>query len=130
MGLIRTLTSRGKEYFGRAETHDFQAYMAVNDIEHTKTNARSPQTNGTRERFHKTVHKSFTKWHSENKVYWDVEALQQDMDTWMSHYNHERTYQGKMCCGRTPWQRWVIESHIWREKVTKLKTGKEGLKIA
>lgn len=53
--LLRILTDRGTEYCGRAESHDFQLYLAINDVEHTKTKARSPQTNGICERFHKTI---------------------------------------------------------------------------
>ena len=50
MGIIRILTDRGTEYCGKAETHDYQLYLAVNDIEHTKTKAAHPQTNGICER--------------------------------------------------------------------------------
>ena len=53
--LQRILTDRGAEYCGKAETHDYQLYMAINDIEHTKTKARLPQTNRICERFHKTM---------------------------------------------------------------------------
>jgi len=44
--MLRILTDRGTEYCGRPEQHDYQLYLAVNDIEHTKTKAKSPQTNG------------------------------------------------------------------------------------
>ena len=44
--MLRILTDRGTEYCGRAETHDYQLYLTINDIEHTKTKVRSPQTNG------------------------------------------------------------------------------------
>lgn len=44
MGVIRMLTDRGTEYCGKPETHDYQLYLALNDIEHTKTKARHPQT--------------------------------------------------------------------------------------
>ena len=36
MGLLRILTDRGTEYCGKAETHDYQLYLAINDIEHTR----------------------------------------------------------------------------------------------
>lgn len=55
MGIIRILTDRGTEYCGKLETHDYQLYLGINGIEHTKTKARHPQTNGICERFHKTV---------------------------------------------------------------------------
>ena len=53
--LLRMLTDRGTEYCGRVEQHDYELYLAVNDIDHTKTKARSPQTNGFCARFHKTI---------------------------------------------------------------------------
>lgn len=55
MGSRRNLTDRGTEYCGKAESYDDQLYLSVNDIEHTKTNANRPQTNGICERFPKTI---------------------------------------------------------------------------
>jgi transposase InsO family protein len=100
--LLRILTDRGTEYCGKAETHDYQLYLAINDIEHTKTKARSPQTNGICERFHKTINQEFYQVTFRKKVYRDLESLQLDLDQWIEYYNNERTHQGKMCCGRTP----------------------------
>lgn len=57
--LLRILTDRGTEYCGKAEQHVYQLYLAVNDIEQTRTRARSPQTNGICERFHKTILQEF-----------------------------------------------------------------------
>ena len=56
MGILRMLTDRGTEYCGKAETHDYQLYLALNDIGHTKTKARHPQTNGICERFARLPH--------------------------------------------------------------------------
>ncbi|MER3356528.1 MAG: IS481 family transposase, partial [Hoeflea sp. D1-CHI-28] len=53
--LLRILTDRSTKYCGRVEQHDYELYLAVNDIDHTKTEAKSPQTNGICERFHKTL---------------------------------------------------------------------------
>jgi transposase InsO family protein len=100
--LLRILTDRGTEYCGKAETHDYQLYLAINDIEHTKTKARSPQTNGICERFHKTLNQEFYQVTFRKKIYRDLETLQLDLDQWIEYYNNERTHQGKMCCGRTP----------------------------
>ena len=57
--MLRILTDRGTEYCGNRETHDYQLYLAVNDIDHTRTKARSPQTNGICERLHKTILQEF-----------------------------------------------------------------------
>ena len=50
--LIRMLTDRGTEYCGKAEQHAYQLFLAIEDIEHTKTQVRSPQTNGKRASTH------------------------------------------------------------------------------
>jgi len=34
--MLRILTDRGTEYCGRIEHHDYQLYLAINDIDHTK----------------------------------------------------------------------------------------------
>lgn len=114
--LLRILTDRGTEYCGRAESHDFQLYLAINDIEHTKTKARSPQTNGICERFHKTILQEFYQVTFRKKIYSDLDQLQQDLDVWLFHYNNERTHQGKMCCGRTPMETLVDGKTVWQDK--------------
>ena len=81
--LLRILTDRGTEYCGKAETHDYQLYLAINDIDHTKTKARSPQTNGICERFHKTILQEFYQVTFRKKIYRDIETLQVDLDQWI-----------------------------------------------
>ncbi len=115
--LLRILTDRGTEYCGKAETHDYQLYLAINDIDHTKTKARSPQTNGICERFHKTILQEFYQVTFRKKIYRDIETLQADLDEWLFKYNHERTHQGKMCCGRTPMETLEDGKNIWQEKL-------------
>ena len=114
--LLRILTDRGTEYCGRAEQHDYQLYLAVNDIDHTKTKAQSPQTNGICERFHKTILQEFYQITFRKKLYDTLEELQKDLDEWISSYNIQRTHQGKMCCGRTPMQTLIDGKLIWAEK--------------
>lgn len=115
--LLRVLTDRGTEYCGKAETHDYQLYLAINDIDHTKTKARSPQTNGICERFHKTILQEFFQVTFRKKIYQNIETLQADLDEWMEYYNNERTHQGKMCCGRTPIETLEDGKEIWQEKL-------------
>lgn len=57
--LLRILTDRGTEYCGIREQHEYQLYLAIEDIDHTKTKAKSPQTNGICERFHRTIQDEF-----------------------------------------------------------------------
>ena len=115
--LLRILTDRGTEYCGKAETHDYQLYLAVNDIEHTKTKAKSPQTNGICERFHKTVLQEFYQITFRKKIYRDIDTLQSDLDEWIDYYNNKRTHQGKMCCGRTPMETLKEAKPIIEEKM-------------
>ncbi len=57
--MLRILTDRGTEFCGKVEQHDYQLYLAINDIAHTKTKAMSPQTNDICERYHKTILNEF-----------------------------------------------------------------------
>lgn len=114
--LLRILTDRGTEYCGKAERHDYQLYLAINDIEHTKTKVKSPQTNGICERFHKTLLQEFYQVALRKKLYADLQRLQADLDAWLMYYNQQRTHQGKMCCGRTPMVTLQDGKQVWQEK--------------
>ncbi len=114
--ILRILTDRGTEYCGKAETHDYELYLGINDIEHSKTKARHPQTNGICERFHKTILQEFYQVTFRKKIYSGIDELQMDLDMWLEEYNNNRTHQGKMCCGRTPMQTFLDGLNIWREK--------------
>ncbi|MBV2188476.1 IS481 family transposase [Providencia rettgeri] len=114
--MLRILTDRGTEFCGRVEHHDYQLYLAINDIDHTKTKVMSPQTNGICERFHKTILQEFYQITFRKKLYSDLESLQTDLDNWLWHYNNERTHQGKMCCGRTPMETLLDGKQLWAEK--------------
>ena len=93
VGVIRMLTDRGTAYCGKPETHDYQLYLALNDIEHTKAKARHRQTNGICERFHKTILQEFYQVAFRRKLHLALEELQTDLDAWLTYYNNERTHQ-------------------------------------
>ncbi|USE69448.1 IS481 family transposase [Pseudoalteromonas maricaloris] len=114
--MLRILTDRGTEYCGKVEHHDYQLYLAINDIDHTKTKAMSPQTNGICERFHKTILQEFYQVTFRKKLYSSLEELQKDLDEWINYYNNDRTHQGKKCCGRTPFETLLDGKSIWVEK--------------
>jgi transposase InsO family protein len=114
--VLRILTDRGTEYCGKVERHDYQLYLAINDIDHTKTKAMSPQTNGICERFHKTILQEFYQAAFRKKLYGDLETLQKDLDEWLVYYNNERTHQGKMCNGRTPMETLLTGKLVWDGK--------------
>lgn len=114
--VLRILTDRGTEYCGKADSHDYQLYLAINDIEHTRTKARHPQTNGICERFHKTILQEFYQSAFRRKIFGSLDELQSDLDKWLDYYNNERTHQGKQCCGRTPMETLLDGKSIWKEK--------------
>ena len=115
--LLRILTDRGTEYCGSLEHHEYQLYLAIEDIDHTKTKVRSPQTNGICERFHRTILGEFYQVAFRKKIYTSLEMLQADLDSWMEHYNGERTHTGKYCFGKTPFQTWLEAKHLAHEKM-------------
>lgn len=115
--VLRILTDRGTEYCGKPDAHDYQLFLALNDIDHTKTKARHPQTNGICERFHKTIKDEFYSIAFRKKIYLTVEELQQDLDVWMDRYNNRRTHQGKRCQGRTPMATFTENLPMAKEKM-------------
>lgn len=102
--LLRILTDRGSEYCGNREHHEYALYLDLEDIEHTRTKTRSPQTNGICERFHQTIQNEFYATAFRRKLYTSLDQLQADVDVWIKSYNEERTHSGKHCFGKTPMQ--------------------------
>lgn len=115
--LFRVLTDRGTEYCGTLEHHEYELYLAIEDIDHSKTKARHPQTNGICERFHRTIQEEFYQVAFRKKIYHSIEELQADLDQWLWLYNHERTHTGKYCFGRTPYQTFQETKHLAKEKM-------------
>jgi transposase InsO family protein len=101
--LLRILTDRGSEYCGNREHHEYELYLDLEDIEHTRTRAKRPQTNGICERFHQTIQNEFYATAFRRKLYISLEQLQADVDQWVGFYNKERSHSGKYCFGKTPW---------------------------
>jgi transposase InsO family protein len=115
--LLRILTDRGTEYNGSIENHEYQLYLAIEDIDHSKTKARHPQTNGICERFHRTIKEEFYDIAFRKKVYKSLDDLQEDLDQWMVYYNAVRPHSGKYCDGRTPNQTFSDTKHLADEKM-------------
>jgi transposase InsO family protein len=115
--LSRVLTDRGTEYCGSPERHEYELYLAVEDIDHTRTKTRSPQTNGICERFHRTVLDEFYRVAFRKKIYRTIEELQTDLDAWVVEYNHQRPHQGRWCYGKTPIQTLIDALPLAKEKL-------------
>jgi len=114
--LCRVLTDRGTEFCG-TERHPYELYLAVENIDHTRTKARHPQTNGICERFHKTILEEFYKPTFRKKLYRSIEELQVDLDAWIADYNERRTHQGRWCYGKTPMQTFLESLPLAKEKL-------------
>lgn len=115
--LCRVLTDRGTEYCGAPERHDYELYLAVEDIDHTRTKTKHPQTNGICERFHKTLLNEFYRVAFRKKIYRTLEELQADLDGWMEEYNSQRPHQGRWCYGKTPMQTFLDSVSLAKEKM-------------
>ena len=115
--LLRILTDRGTEFKGAREHHEYELYLSIEDIEHSYTKAKSPQTNGICERFHKTIQEEFYAIAFRKKIYNSIEELQNDLDEWLKHYNYERTHQGKNCKGMTPMKCFNKHKHLAQIKM-------------
>ena len=115
--LLRVLTDRGTEYCGQREHHEYELYLAVENIDHSRTKARHPQTNGICERFHRTIQEEFYATAFRKKLYNHLEELQADLDDWLAEYNRTRPHSGKYCYGKTPMQTFLDSVSLAREKM-------------
>jgi len=115
--LLRILTDRGTEYKGKPEYHEYELYLTIEGIEHTKTQVRHPQTNGICERLHRTMQEEFYAVAFRKKLYDSLAALQHDLDLWMDYYNNQRTHSGKYCFGKTPMETFNESLTLARHKM-------------
>ena len=115
--LLRMLTDRGTEYCGNREHHEYQLYLALEDIDHSKTRAKRPQSNGICERFHKTMLQEFYQIAFRKKIYNSIEELQADLDQWLKFYNEERPHSGRYCYGKTPMQTFNDSKQLAKQKM-------------
>ena len=114
--LLRVLTDRGSEYCGNPERHEYELYLAIEDIDHSRTKTKSPQTNGICERFQKTVLNEFYRVVFRRTLFRTLDELQRDLDTWMTEYNEDRPHQGRWCYGKTPMQTFLDTVSLAQEK--------------
>jgi transposase InsO family protein len=110
------LTDRGTEFCG-TQSHEYELYLAVEDIDHSRTKTKSPQINGICERFHRTVLDEFYRVAFRRKIYQAIDELQSDLDTWLVDYNQRRPHQGRWCFGKTPMQTFFDAIPLAKEKI-------------
>lgn len=100
---VRTILSdNGREYCGRPDAHPYELFLALEGIQHRKTQVRRPQSNGFIERFHKTILDEHFRIQGRSKWYESVEQMQADLDGYLAKYNSQRPHQGRNMNGRTP----------------------------
>lgn len=117
ISVLRMLTDNGKEYCGQQDTHHYQLFMYLNDIEHSRTKVRHPQTNGAVEKLNQIIQNEFYNVAFRKKLYGSLEELQSDLDIYMREYNFDRTNQGKRCKGRTPYETFSQGVQLYKEMV-------------
>lgn len=115
--LLRILTDRGTEYKGKREHHEYELYLDIEGIEHSKIQVRSPQSNGICERLHRTMQEEFYAVAFRKKLYTSFEQLQHDLDQWMEYYNNERPHSGRYCYGKAPMQTFDDSKYLAEEKM-------------
>jgi transposase InsO family protein len=115
--LLRVLTDRGTEFKGKPEHHEYELYLQIEGIEHSKTQVRHPQTNGICERLHRTMQEEFYAVAFRKKLYTSLDEMQQDLDEWMKYYNQERTHSGRYCYGKTPMETFKESLILARQKM-------------
>jgi len=117
VSLQRLLTDRGTEYCANPQHHEFELYLALEDIDHTRTKAQSPQTNGICERFQKKILNEFYRVTFRKKLYKTIEELQADLDQWLKLYNEQRPHQGRWCYGKKPIQTFIDTVPLAKDKM-------------
>lgn len=115
--LLRILTDRGTEYKGKPEHHEYELYLQIEGIEHSKTQVRHPQSNGICERLHRTIQEEFYAVAFRKKLYSNLMDLQHDLDEWIKYYNNERVHSGRYCYGKTPMQTFNESLNLARQKL-------------
>ena len=105
------------EYCGNPEHHEYELYLALEDIDHSRTKTKSPQTNGIVERFHKTRCSMYEFYRVvfRKKIYRSIAELQADLDAWVQSYNEDRAHQGRWCFGKTPMQTFLDATPLAKE---------------
>lgn len=112
------LSDNGREFCGRADSHPYELFLQLEEINHRKTKVRRPQSNGFVERLHRTLLDEHFRIKGRSKWYESLEEMQKDLEIYLKTYNESRTHQGRGMKGRTPKQAFLEE----RAKIPKTKS--------
>lgn len=117
LAMLRIMIERGTEYCGKVEQHNYQLYLAINYIDHTKTKALSLQTNCICEHFHKTILQEFYQVTFRKKLYEDLESLQMDLENWCGFTIMSKLIRGKCAAGVRHWPRYLMENGSGQKRI-------------
>jgi hypothetical protein len=101
--LLRVLTDRGSEFCGNPERHEYELYLAVEDIDHSRTKTKSPQTNGIASASTRPRSTNFTASPSAKRC--TVQSMS-CRPTWT-----------RWCFGKTPMQTFLDAMPMTKEKM-------------
>ncbi len=114
--LQRILTGRVTEHCGKPQNQAYPLYLALKDIDHTRTKANHPQTNGIFERCHKTLQDECYSLLLRKKLNCSVEKHQANLDVWLERYNREKPHSGSYCYGKTSLKTFQQTRHMaWKK---------------
>jgi len=128
-----TALEKGKaeqEAYGEIETHHpgylgakdtyCVASVEIEDIDHSRTKAKRPQSNGIFERFHKTVQDEFYAVAFRKRLCRDLGELQRDLDAYIDYYSNSRPHSGRYCYGKTRMETFSDSRHLAKAKELEL----------
>lgn len=100
--ITTVLSDNGREFCGRPDSHPYELFLQLEEIEHRTTKVRRPQSNGFVERLHRTLLDEHFRVMGRKKWYESIEEMQKDLEEYLKHYNEKRSHQGRNMKGRTP----------------------------
>ncbi len=108
------ITDNGREYCG-TQAHPYEYYLALNGIEHQRTQVHSHLIHGFVEAFNIDVIDEFFKPAFRERNYDSLASLQWDLEQWLSGYNNERAHPGYRNMGKSPMQ--MISDYLANRRI-------------
>lgn len=96
------LCDNGREFCGREDRHPYELFLQLEDIEHSTTKVRRPQSNGFVERLHRTLLDEHFRIMGRTKFYENEKQMDEDLQIFLKKYNENRPHQGRNMNRKTP----------------------------
>jgi len=116
LAIMRVLTDRETEYCFKPEQHDYQIYLAVNDIDHTTTKVKSPQTNDICNTSIKRFYSSFMRLLSERNR---MNLSMHYKNIWTSGWNTKTMSElimEKSVAAEHCWKHYMMANESWMKR--------------